>query len=46
MTDQKQDPKPLTIEQVKKMSTDEINADWDAVQEALQANRHEPEEDA
>jgi len=29
--------KPLTMDDVKKMSVDEINANWGAVKEAIQA---------
>lgn len=32
-------PEPLTLDQVARMTTDEINANWEAVQDALKTNR-------
>ena len=48
MTDEQQPaPKPLTIQDIKKMSQAEVNENWPAVSEALTVNRQaEPEEEA
>lgn len=40
MRDRDKEPdKPLTLEDVGVMTTDEINADWERVQDALATNR-------